>query len=94
MELRRYFDFNDLINEAERLVIDELGRQLDKPENKDLLEKEDYVRDIAAYALNHVQPMYRANLLGRLYARNLEVEEHEEVAEAVQAAIERVRQNP
>lgn len=94
MELRRYFDFDDLVNEAERLVIDELGHQLDKPENKDLLEKEDLIRDIAAYALNHVQPMYRANLLGRLYARAVHADEHEEVSAAVEAAIERIRKNP
>ena len=94
MDLRSYFDFEDLVNEAERLVFDELGEQLDRPENRELLSDEDAVRDIAAYALNHVRPMYRANLLGRLYAQAVSPEEEQEVREAVHEAIERIRQNP
>ena len=94
MDLRKYYDFEDLVNEAERLVIDELGRQLDLPENSDLLNREEYVRDTAAYALNHVRPMYRANLLGRLYAKAVDADEEREVKEAVEEAIRKVRQNP
>lgn len=94
MDLRKYYDFEDLVNEAERLVIDELGRQLDLPENSDLLKREEYVRDIAAYALNQVRPMYRANLLGRLYAKAVDAEEEREVTEAVAEAINKIRGNP
>lgn len=94
MDLRTYIDFEDLVNESERLVIDELGRQMEDPENQDLLEDEDLVRDIAAYALNHVRPMYRANLLGRLYAKSVEAEESEEVRRAVSEAINKIRENP
>lgn len=94
MDLRKQFDLDDLINEAERLVIDEVGRRLEEPENRDLLEKEDYVRDIVAYSLNHVRPMYRANLLGRLYAKSVDTEEVEEVQAAVSEAIRKIRENP
>jgi competence protein ComFB len=94
MDLRNYIDFEDLVNESERLVIDELGRQMEDPENQDLLEDEDLLRDIAAYALNHVPPMYRANLLGRLYAKSVEAEESEEIRRAVSDAISKIRKNP
>lgn len=94
MDLRNYVDFEDLVNESERLVIDELGRQIEEPKNQDLLSDEDLVRDIAAYALNHVRPMYRANLLGRLYAKSLDVEDSEEIRKAVSEAIEKIRTNP
>ena len=94
MDLRNYYDFEELVNEAERLVIDELGRQLEKPENGDLLGNQDLVRDIAAYALNHVRPMYRANLLGRLYAKAVDSEDVDEVERAVTEAIKKIRDNP
>ncbi len=94
MDLRNYVDFEDLVNESERLVIDELGRQVEEPKNQDLLSDEDLVRDIAAYALNHVRPMYRANLLGRLYAKSLDAEDSEEIRKAVSEAIEKIRTNP
>jgi competence protein ComFB len=94
MDLRNYVDFEELVNESERLVIDELGRQIEEPENQNLLSDEDLVRDIAAYALNHVRPMYRANLLGRLYAKSLDAEDSEEIRKAVSEAIEKIRTNP
>lgn len=94
MDLRNYVDFEDLVNESERLVIDELGRQMENPENEELLGDEDLVRDIAAYALNHVRPMYRANLLGRLYAKSVEAEESEGIQRAVSDAIQKIRGNP
>lgn len=94
MELRNYYDFDDLVNEAERLVIDEVGARLDEPEHRDLLDNEDLVRDIVAYSLNHVRPMYRANLLGRLYAQSMDTAESDEVRAAVDEAIKKVRENP
>lgn len=94
MELRSYVDFEDLVNESERLVIDELGRQLEQPENRGLLNEGDLVRDIAAYALNHVRPMYRVNLLGRLYAKALDSEDSDDIRKAVAEAIEKIKTNP
>lgn len=94
MDLRKVIDFEELVNESERLVLDELGRQMEAPENRGLLENEDLVRDIAAYALNHVRPMYRVNLLGRLYAKALEPGDTENVRDAVSEAIEKIRSNP
>ena len=94
MRLRDRYDFDILVNEAEKLVVDELERQLALPENQDVCSSSDCVLDIAAYALNLVQPHYRANLLGRLYADALDREHADEVRDAVRKAIDKIRGNP
>jgi len=83
--------FDSLVNEAEALVVEEMGRQL--PAHTDLCTCEDCLLDIAAYALNNVHPRYRAALLDRVsggdaadYAR--------EVRRAVAEAIARIKANP
>ena len=91
MSFKTRYDFDSLVNEAERLVIEELERRLADTET---LYSEDAILDMAAYALNHVPPMYRANLLGRLYASALETESAPAVRDAVDDAIRKVAQNP
>lgn len=93
MSLTERYDFEVLTNEAERLVLDELERRLDKIDDP-RLHKEDNVIDMAAFALNLVRPMYRANLLGRLYADALDAQTKEEIQDAVDKAIERIGRNP
>ena len=78
-----------MVNEAERLVLDELGRQLNERMRLDALDEES-VLDMAALAMNHVRPMYRVNLLGRLYADTLMAEHGEEIRSAVSTAIGKV----
>jgi len=56
--------FDSLVNEAEALVVEEMGRQL--PAHADLCTCEDCLLDIAAYALNNVRPRYRATLLDQV----------------------------
>ncbi|SIQ07303.1 competence protein ComFB [Alkalispirochaeta americana] len=91
MDFRDLYAFDELANEAERLVIDELERQLEGENAPDLGEDADgIVLDIAAYALNRVPPLYRANLLGRLYADSLKDEHEKTVREAVADAIAKV----
>ncbi|MFW5684949.1 MAG: late competence development ComFB family protein [Spirochaetota bacterium] len=92
MALADRYNLEDLVNEAERLVLDELDRQLDARGDEDL--EEDLILDMAAYALNHVTPLYRVNLLGRLYAQNVPEEYRREVAEAVEAAVSKVLSEP
>ena len=92
--LERRYDLSALDNEAEKLVIRELERQLELPENADVCREEECILDMAAYALNHVTPLYRATLLGRLYAPALDEAHAEEVRRAVGEAIEQVRNNP
>lgn len=93
MALRDEYNFEDLKNEAERLVIDELERQLEvAPES--VCRTEECILDMAAFALNMVRPMYRVTLLGRLYASNVEEGYVDEVRRAVQKAIQKVNSNP
>ena len=88
MALRDVFDLEDLVNEAERLVLDELERQLGGAVGR---ATGDEILDMAAYALNHVKPLYRVNLLGRLYAQNAPEEYLSDVRTAVTNAVSKVR---
>lgn len=89
MALVDRYNFEDLVNEAERLVLDELERQLGERGLEAQL-REDLILDMAAYALNHVSPLYRVNLLGRLYAQNVPEAYRAEIAAAVDAAVRKI----
>lgn len=89
MALDERYNFEDLVNEAEHHVLDELERQLRERGLED--PSEESLLDMAAYALNHVAPLYRVNLLGRLYARNVAPEYREQVSRAVSEAIEKIK---
>jgi competence protein ComFB len=90
MDLRAIYNFEELTNEAERLVIEELGKQLEAIGDPTLIENEDLILDIAAYSLNHVPPMYRANLLGRVYADTLHKRYGQDISAAVEQAIRKI----
>jgi competence protein ComFB len=94
MPFGRSYDFDILTNEAERLVLTELERQLDEREGLCLCE--DCVLDMAAYALNAVKPMYRVSLLGSMYAAHAMDEDSyaRQVRSAVSQAIDKVSANP
>lgn len=95
MNIKDRYDFDFLVNEAERLVIEELERQLSQPAQQDVCTCEDCVLDMAAYALNNLRPVYRASLLGRLYAEALdETDYRKQVEAAVKKSIEKVSDNP
>ncbi len=94
MSLLERYNFEDLVNEAERMVFDELERQLDELPDTDACKTEAAVLDIAAFALNHVPPMYRVTLLGRVYAGTLREKHADQVRKAVAEGISRVRENP
>ena len=89
------YDFENLKNEAENLVITELGRQLDNYSDP-ICKCNDCVVDMAARALNTVKPLYRVSLLGGLYTAHAMDEKTygTSVREAVFKAIEKVRKNP
>jgi competence protein ComFB len=89
------YDLENLINEAEHLVHEELGRQLESYEGEICL-CNDCVVDMAAMVLNTVKPLYRYSLLGSLWASSAMADEAYalSVKEAVSTAIEKVRKNP
>ena len=94
MALENY-DFEHLTNEAEKIVLGELGRQLEVYSDH-ICSCNDCVVDMAAMALNAVKPLYRVSLLGTLYTANAMDEKAyaTSVREAVFNAIEKVRNNP
>jgi competence protein ComFB len=89
------YNLENLVNEAERLVGEELGRQLESYRG-DICLCNDCVVDMAAMALNTVKPLYRYSLLGTLWTSSAMDDEAYalSVQEAVAAAIEKVRANP
>lgn len=93
MKLKNRIDFSELENEAERLVVSELEKQLE--EVNDACTCNDCILDMAAYALNHVKPYYRTSLLGKLYANTIENTDYmQEISSAVSIAIEKISENP
>jgi competence protein ComFB len=89
------YEFHQLKNEAEQLVIHELEHQL-AGVGGDICRCEECVMDMAAMALNSVKPVYRYSLLGTLYAAQAMNEQSyaDNVQQAVARAIERVSSNP
>ncbi|MDR0450575.1 MAG: late competence development ComFB family protein [Treponema sp.] len=90
------YDFEHLKNEAEKLILNELGQRLESYPDE-ICTCNDCVVDMAAIALNSVKPLYRYSLLGGLYAAeaiNDRKDYAESIRNAVDAAIEKVRQNP
>ena len=89
------FDFDILINEAEKLVVEEMGRQLDVYKVA-VCRCETCLVDMAAMALNSVKPLYRVSLLGTQYVAQAmsEASYAASLKQSVSKAIEKVRKNP
>jgi competence protein ComFB len=95
MDLKESYDFGILVNEAERLVIEELGRRLEELADPEICVCQDCVLDMAAFALNMLKPVYRVSLLGTMYAHAMDGGAYaREVKDAVDAAIRKVHANP
>jgi len=93
MGFKEKYDFDPLVNEAERLVLAELEAQVSRTPG--LCTCQDCVLDMAAYALNKVRPSYRVSLMGSVYAnRPQQTEYAREISRAVKEAIEKVKANP
>jgi competence protein ComFB len=91
----KYYNFENLSNITEKIVLDELGLQLD--EYTDICKCNDCVVDMAAIALNSVKPLYRCSLLGELYTAEAAVNNEvyvKSIKDAVNFAIKKVSSNP
>ena len=87
------YDLDNLVNEAERLVVKELKNQLHDAEG--ICRCQECFLDMAAYALNNVRPYYHVSLMGNLYAQAAEDTGYaEEINKAVKKAIQKVQNNP
>jgi competence protein ComFB len=95
MALIDEYDFDNLVNEAEKMVVTELGRQLEAYPGE-ICRCNECVTDMAAMTLNMVKPLYRVSLLGTLYASQAMSEETYAagIRDAVSRSIEKVRKNP
>jgi len=95
MDFASKYDFSLVKNEAERLVLDELEKQLEACTDE-FCRCNDCVVDMATIALNTVKPLYRFSILGTLYAAQAmnENDYADSVRQAVSTAIEKVRKNP
>ncbi|MDR2766820.1 MAG: late competence development ComFB family protein [Treponema sp.] len=89
------YDFDILKNEAEKLVIEDLEKQLAVYANP-ICRCNECVVDMAAVALNAVKPLYRVSLLGTQYTAQAmnETDYARTLKTAVAQAIEKVRKNP
>jgi competence protein ComFB len=95
MAIRDDYDFGVLVNEAERMVTDELERALAERGDPSICLCQDCVLDMAAYALNSLKPVYRVSLLGTMYAHAMDEGGYaKQVKTAVKAAIDKVHSNP
>jgi competence protein ComFB len=93
MPITDTFNFDSLVNEAERLVLQELEAQLKTAVG--VCTCQDCVLDMAAFALNNVKPAYRVSLMGSVYARSGRDAQHAQgISKAVREAIEKVKSNP
>ena len=90
MSLKDKYSFDNLENEGERLVLEELEKQLEDDSNAEVCKCKDCVVDMAAFALNNIRPMYRSSLTGKLFAYALDRTDYaNEVREAVRKSIEK-----
>jgi competence protein ComFB len=92
MGIREEYDFGLLVNEAEKIVIDEMEKQIP---GSGICTCKDCVLDVATLALNKVKPRYHVSLMGTLYAQAVSKTDYrKEVKKAVKEAIKKVINNP
>ena len=95
MGIRDDYDFSLLVNEAERMVTDELERKLEELADPSICVCQDCILDMAAFALNSLRPVYRVSLLGTMYAHAMDESAYsDEIKRAVGGAITKVHANP
>jgi len=95
MKFKEMYDFDLLVNEAEKLVIREMEELLNDDKEQKICKCQDCVLDMAALALNNIKPTYRSSFTGVVYAQQLQDGKYmEELKNAVKKAIEKVKKNP
>ena len=89
------YEFEILKNEAENLVIEELGKQL-KEYKGSICRCNTCVLDMATMALNGVKPLYHVSLLGTQYAAQAMSDPSyaASLENSVARAIEKIQKNP
>jgi len=96
MTFAENYDFELLKNESEKLVIEELERQLEALKDGTVCRCNTCIVDMAAMSLNMVKPLYRVSLLGTQYvSRAMDEKAYaDSLKKGVAKAIDKVRKNP
>lgn len=95
MDIEKNYDLSTVVNDTQRMVLEELGRRLDSADADGLCDCQDCVVDAATIALNALKPHYHSSLIGSLYAKAAEEGDYAEaVKKAVGFALEKVKASP
>ncbi|MEA1910996.1 MAG: late competence development ComFB family protein [Spirochaetota bacterium] len=95
MAIKDSYNFENLINETERIVLEQMEIQLELESSKNICKCQDCVLDMTALALNSLKPHYRVSLIGTIYANTvLDDKFAEEVKASVAASIKKIADNP
>ncbi len=95
MGLKDSYNFENLVNETERIVLEQLEMQLQQEDAKDICKCQDCILDMTALALNSLEPHYRVSLIGSVYAHSIDEGEYaKEVKNVVASAIRKIAENP
>ena len=92
MDLNKTYSFDYLINEAEELVKDALGKEMEK--DSKICDCQDCILDIVGLALNNIRPLYKTSLKGSLYTTVPDEKYLESLDRAVKLAIKKIKANP
>lgn len=95
MGLKDSYNFENLINETERIVLEQMELQLEDEASRDVCKCQDCVLDMTALALNSLKPHYRVSLIGNVYAQTIDEGEYaDEVKKVVITVISKISANP
>jgi hypothetical protein len=95
MDIAKNYDLTFLVNDTERMVLEELGRRMDGAQEEGICDCQECTLDTAALALNLLKPRYHSSLLGTMYAHAAEKGSYaDEVRSAVDEAIKKIKNNP
>ena len=92
MDLNKAYSFDYLVNEAEELVKESLGKEMEKDDL--ICDCPDCILDIVGLALNNIRPLYKTSLKGSLYTTVPDEKYLESLERAVKLAIKKIKANP
>ena len=92
MDLNTICSFDYLKNEAEELVKEVLGKEMDK--DKTICDCQDCILDTVGLALNNVRPLYKTSLKGSLYTTTPDKKYIETLEKAVKLSIKKIKASP
>jgi competence protein ComFB len=95
MNLEKNYDLESIVNDTQRMVLEELGKRLEAASSDGICDCQDCVIDMATIALNSLKPRYHSSLMGTMYAHAAESGDYADaVKKAVDFAVQKVKANP